>query len=145
MSKLSDQAAEEFLKGYNCAQAVLGSFAEKYGMRKEQAYEVATGFGGGIRCGEVCGAVTGGVLVIGLKYGNSTQAEGNTKMLCYRKTTEFINLFRERKGSIVCRELLCCDIGLPGKMEYAAEAGLFQKICPEMIREAVEILEELGY
>ena len=145
MSKLSEQAVEIFFEGFNCAQAVLGSFSERYGMKKEDAYRIATGFGGGIRCGEVCGAVAGAVLVIGLKYGNDTQEEGNTKSLCYQKTVEFNNLFRERKGSIVCRELLHCNIAVPEEYKAATEAGLFKTVCPEMIKEAVEILEELGY
>lgn len=145
MSVLSEQAVGKFNEGYNCAQAVLSSFSEKYGMKQDDAYKISTGFGGGIRCGEACGAVTGGVLVIGLKYGNSTQEEGNTKMLCYQKTTEFTGIFTKRNGSIVCRELLDCNIGDPEKMKLAADLGLFKKVCPKMIKDAVEILEELGY
>jgi len=145
MSGLSEQAVERFHEGYNCAQAVLSVFSEKYGMKKEDAYRIATGFGGGMRCGEACGAVTGGILVIGLKYGNSTLEEGNTKMLCYEKTTEFTNVFRERKGSVVCRDLLGCDIRKPDERKYATENGLFKSICPDLIKEAVEILEELEY
>lgn len=145
MSKRSEQAAEKFFEGFNCAQIVLGSFSEKYGMKQEEAYRIATGFGGGIRCGEVCGAVAGAVLVIGLKYGSDTQKEGNTKPLCYQKTVEFTDLFRQRKGSIICKELLDCNIAEPEKMKFANESGLFKRICPEMIKEAVEILEELGY
>ena len=138
MSKLSDNAVEHFSKGYNCSQIVLGSFYEKYGMKQEQAFAMATGLGGGARFGEICGAVSGGILVVGLKYGKD-------KPLCYQRTTEFINEFRSRRGNIVCRELLGCDIGKPEVMKRAAESGLFKKMCPIMIREAVEILEEMGY
>lgn len=145
MSLLSDSAIELFYQGFNCSQAVLGSFCEKYGMKQEDAFAISTGLGGGIRCGETCGAVTGGVLVVGLKYGNRNQDEDNSKSLCYQKTTEFINKFRERNGSIVCRDLLGCDIGNKEGMSQAIESGLFKKICPEMIRVAVEILEELNY
>lgn len=145
MSIRSEQAVEKFFEGYNCAQVVLGAFSEQYGMKREDAYRMATGFGGGIRSGDTCGAVIGAVLVIGLKYGNYTQEEGNTKSLCYQKTAEFTSLFRQRKGSIVCRELLNCNIADPEKMKFAAETGLFKEICPKMIKEAVEILEELGY
>lgn len=145
MSVLSDRAVELFFEGFNCSQAVLGSFCEKYGMEQEKAFALATGLGGGIRCGEACGAVTGAVLVVGLKYGNSNQQEGNSKALCYEKTTEFINKFKERKGSIVCRDLLGYDIGKQEEMAKAAEKGIFKEICPRMVREAVEILEELNY
>lgn len=145
MSVLSETEVKKFEEGFNCAQIVLGSFSEKYGMKQEDAYRIATGFGGGIRCGETCGAVAGAVLVIGLKYGNNTQEVGNTKSLCYQKTVEFTELFRQRKGSIVCRELLDCNIAEPEKMKFANESGLFKRVCPNMIKEAIEILEELGY
>lgn len=145
MSKLSEQSVKKFYEGYNCAQIVLSSFCEKYGMSQADAYKIATGFGGGARCGELCGAVAGGILVIGLKYGNCTQDDGNTKMLCYQKTSEFTELFKQRKGSIVCRDLLHCDIGNPDGMKYATEKGIFKQVCPEMIEEAIVLLEELGY
>lgn len=145
MSKLSNRAEELFYEGFNCSQAVLGSFCEKYGMKQEDAFAIATGLGGGIRCGEVCGAVSGAVLVIGLKYGNKNQNEGNSKALCYAKTTEFINRFKERKGSIVCRELLGYDLSKEGEMKEAAEKEVFKEVCPKMIKEAVEVLEELNY
>ncbi len=145
MSKLSESEVKKFDEGYNCAQIVLGAFSEKYGMKQEDAYRVGTGLGGGIRCGEACGAVVGAVLVIGLKYGNKNMEAGNTKLLCHQKTVEFTEQFRKKKGSIVCRELLDCDIADPNKMKLAAETGLFKKVCPVMIKEAIEILEELGY
>lgn len=145
MSKLSEQEVKKFNEGYNCAQIVLGSFSQKYGMKQEDAYRIATGFGGGLRCGETCGAVVGAVLVIGLKYGNENQEEGNTKTLCYQKTVEFTEAFRKKQGSIVCKELLNCDISNPDNMKFAAETGLFKEICPLMIKEAIEILEDLGY
>lgn len=145
MSKLSDRAIELFYEGFNCSQAVLGSFCEKYGMKQEDAFAIATGLGGGIRCGEVCGAVSGAVLVIGLKYGNKNQDKGNSKALCYEKTKEFINMYKERKGSIVCRQLLGYDLNQEEEMKEAAEKGIFKEICPKMIKEAIEILEKLNY
>lgn len=145
MSILSEQAVKKFSEGFNCAQVVLSAFSEKYWISQADAYKIATGFGGGARNGELCGAVTGAIMVIGLKYGNSALDEGNTKLLCYQKTTEFTKLFQQRKGSIVCRELLSCDIGNPDGMKYATEQGLFQQVCPEMIKETIALLEELGY
>lgn len=82
---------------------------------------------------------------IGLKYGNADQKEGNTKALCYEKTTEFLNIFKEKQGSIVCKDLLGCDIGKEEGMAKAIETGIFMKICPIMVREAVELLEALDY
>lgn len=145
MSELSKTATGKFSNGFNCAQAVLSSFCKKYGISKEDAYRISTGLGGGLRCGEVCGAVTGAILVIGLKYGNTDLKDGNTKELCYQKTVEFTQLYKERKNTIVCRDLLGIDISTPENRQHAKQTGLFSTICPELIKLAVELLEELGY
>ncbi len=145
MSSLADNAVELFFKGLNCSQVVLGSFCEKYGMKQEQGFAIGTGLGGGIRQGEACGAVTGAVLVIGLKYGNSNDQEQDKKALCFEKTSEFLQLFQEKQGSIVCRDLLGYDLGKKDEREMATQKDIFRTICPIMIRTAIELLEELGY
>ena len=66
-----EQAVERFKSGFNCSQAVLGSYCEQFGLDCEKAYKVATGFGGGMHIDSVCGAVTGAFMVLGLKYGNT--------------------------------------------------------------------------
>jgi len=138
MSINSEEAKELFLDGYNCSQAVLATFSEKYSMSKIQAFSIACGFGGGVRAGEICGAVSGAVFVIGLKYG----AE---KTVCYEKTVEFHNAFRQKNGSIVCRDLLGYDISTELGMNTAKKKGLFKTTCIDMVTDAVEILESLGY
>ena len=72
MSVKSEEAVEQFKKGFNCSQAVLGSFSEQFGLDCDKACKAATGFGGGMRMGGTCGAVTGTFMVLGLKYGIST-------------------------------------------------------------------------
>jgi len=138
MSMQSDEAKELFLKGYNCSQAMLATFSEKYGLSKAQALSIACGFGAGVRVGEICGAVSGAVLIIGLKYGSE-------KSICYEKTVEFNNAFRQKNGYIVCRDLLGYDISTEIGMNTAKEKGLFNTTCVDMVTNAVEILELLGY
>ncbi len=144
MSQASEQAVEDFKNGFNCAQAVLGALCERYDLEKEQAFRITSGLGGGMRCGEACGAVVGGVLLLGLRYGFSDAGEGNKKEVCYQKTVEFTENFKRKNGSIVCRELLGFDVAVPDEYAQAKELGLFQKICPVMIAEAVDILEKMG-
>ena len=67
MSEKSEQAVERFKRGFNCSQAVLGSYCREFGLDCEQAFRIATGFGGGMRMAETCGAVTGAFMVLGLK------------------------------------------------------------------------------
>ncbi|HAN20100.1 MAG: hypothetical protein A2Y15_05400 [Clostridiales bacterium GWF2_36_10] len=145
MSKKVESAIDLFSNGSNCSQAVFATFCENYGINKEQAFKIACGFGGGIRSGEVCGAVSGAVMVIGLKYGNENFDDLEVKKLCCAKTVEFINCFKVKYNSIVCRELLGIDIFVGDGMKLANEKGLFKTTCVDMIRSAVEILEEQGY
>lgn len=81
-----------------------------------------------MRGGEVCGAVSGAILVIGLKYGQADIENKAAKATCYAKTIEFTKLFKERNGSIICKDLLGCDLGKEGEWERAAKEGIFKKV-----------------
>ena len=138
-----ERAVDRFKKGFNCSQAVLGSYCEQFGLDCEQAFKVATGFGGGMRMAETCGAVTGALMVLGLKYGNITAEDKEAKAKTYERIVEYTNRFKARNGSVVCKKLLGCDISRPDGMKKAQEDGLFDSICPKMVRDASEILEEM--
>lgn len=143
MSTKSEEAVERFKKGFNCSQAVLGSYSKQLGLDCEKAFKVATGFGGGMRMGDTCGAVTGAFMVLGLKYGNTTAEDKEAKAKTYKKVKEYTNRFKARNDYIMCRELLGCDLSTPEGMKEAQDKGLFSSICPRMVLEAVEILEEM--
>ena len=138
-----EQAVERFKNGFNCCQAVVGNYSEQFGLDSGQASKVATGFGGGMRMGETCGAVTGAFMVLGLKHGNTTAEEKEAKARTYEMVIEYTNRFKARNGSVTCKELLDCDISRPDGMKAAQEDGLFDSICPKMVRDASEILEEM--
>ena len=143
MSKKVKKAVEKFEKGFNCSQAVLSSYSEQYGLDCERAYKVATGFGGGMRMGDICGAVTGAFMVLGLKYGNTTAEDRQDKAKTYEKVEEFTKRFKARNGSVMCSKLLDCDVSSPEGRKQAQEKGLYSSICPKMIQDAAEILEEM--
>lgn len=143
MSTKSEEAVERFKKGFNCSQAVVGSFSEQFGLDCDKACKVATGFGGGMRMGGTCGAVTGAFMVLGLKYGNRTAEDKEGKIKTYKKIEEYTTRFKTRHGSVACRELLDCDISTPEGMKEAQDKGLFSSTCPLMVQDAVEILEEM--
>ena len=138
-------AAELFAQGFNCSQAVFAVFAEKYGLSKETALKIGCGFGGGMRNAEICGAVTGATMVIGLRYGHTNGKDDENKSLCYNKTKEFTDNFKAKNNSIICRDLLGIYIFNGDGMAIAGEKNLFKTTCVNMICNAVEILEELGY
>lgn len=145
MSIKSDNAKELFSIGYNCSQAVSAVFADDYGIGQNEILKIACGFGGGMRNSEVCGAVSGAIMVIGMKYGNGSDNSPENKTLCYQKTLEFTKKFSEYNKSIICREILGVDIFKDDGMKIAQERNLIQTKCIDMIVSAVNLLEELGY
>lgn len=145
MSERMDYAEKLFRSGFNCSQSVLGVFSEKYALNQKDAFKLACGLGGGMRNGEVCGAVSGAVLVIGLKYGHCDEGDTIAKSKCYEKTVEFTKAFTCENKSIVCKEILAYDISTEEGMSKAKESGLFTTTCVDMIRSAVHILETQGY
>ena len=130
-------------KKYNCAQSVLFAFADDVGIDKDTALKAATCFGGGMRCGEVCGAVTGVLMAIGMKYGSSAENDETGKYPAYKKEMEFVKKFKEKHGTLLCRELLKMDVSRPEGMREAMQKGLHKSVCANAIVTAVDIAEEL--
>jgi C_GCAxxG_C_C family probable redox protein len=141
MSK-SLEAVKIFNSGFNCAQAVLAAFCEPLGLDRPTALKVASGFGGGLGAqGEICGALTGAIMALGLKFG-SGEADAAAKAETYRKTRQLAEEFKLRTGSLYCRDLLGFDLGTPQGQIQAKVPGSFEK-CDDFVRIAAEILEEM--
>lgn len=132
-----------FMQGIDCSQVVTGAFAEKMGMTEGQARKVSSCFGGGMMCGETCGAVTGALMVIGMVYGHSREGDQSQKEIMAAKTGEFKKLFGEKYSSCICRELLGHDISKPGEMEKVLEKGLMFDFCPRVVEDTIDILEKI--
>lgn len=145
MGSRDEKAAELFANGYNCAQAVLGAFCEEAGLDRGTALKLANGFGGGMRCGEICGAVSGAVMVIGLKCGFHIEKDLEQKAFCNAKTYEFIERFAKDNGSVLCRDLLGVDIRRPEDHGTPLSREAHQRICPNMIKAAVRLLERMAF
>jgi len=144
MNTRPEQAVNIFKEGSNCSQAVISVYAEEFGLSQKMALKIAQGFGGGMgRMALTCGAVTGAFIVLGLKYGNADINDKGAKERIYGLVREFSRRFESRNSSIVCRELLGCDISTPEGVLTAKENSLFISVCPKMVREAVEILDEM--
>ena len=145
MKTKSDAALEKFLSGYNCAQAVLYAYGPELGLDSERALKLATGLGAGMgRRGEVCGAVTGGILVLGLKYGRGGQQDRSATEQTYQKTQELMAGFEQRHGSCNCRLLLeGCDLRTAEGQQYFKERDLLHKTCKGCVQTVAEILAGL--
>ena len=145
MSPREEEAIELFANGYNCAQAVIGVFCEENGLDRNTAFKLANGFGGGVRCGEICGAVSGAILVIGLKCGFYIEKDFAKKFYCNDKTYEFMEKFREEHGSIICRDLLGVDIRCPNDHTTPSAKEAHKAICPKLVATAVRIFESMDF
>lgn len=144
MSRM-EQAVRMFEQEFSCSQSVFSAFADPADIPRETALRVASGFGGGLaRTGDTCGAVTGAIMALGLRHcGVPAEADPLAKQRTYPPVQEFLARFRARHDSIVCRDLLGIDIGVPEGLQSASEQGLFKSRCPLFVRTAAEILEEL--
>jgi C_GCAxxG_C_C family probable redox protein len=133
--------------GYGCAQSVLVAYAPDYDLSEEMALRIATGFGSGMgRMCEVCGALTGAFMVVGLAHGkvatDGRKYGANTEET-YRLVADLAERFSERNGAILCRELLGYDLSDPAQRTEAAAQGVFVTRCGRYIQDAVELLEEV--
>ncbi len=139
-----ERAASLFEQGFSCSQSVFSAYADRFGLDAEMALRVSGAFGGGMgRMGATCGAVTGALMVIGLKYAKTRPEDDESKERTYALVQQFAERFRQRNGSTVCRDLLGYDLSTPEGRQQVEELGISQTLCPRLVRSAVEILEEI--
>ena len=138
-----EKALQYFSDKFHCSQSVLAAFAPELGLTEEQALKLGACFGAGMRKGEVCGACTGALMVLGLMYGQSDKDDLESRMRANKVNVEMMNGFAENNGSYICNELLGCDIRTEEGVKEAREKGLFTDFCPKMVADAVDLLEEI--
>jgi len=143
MNKI-EQAVSRYEQGFACSQAILSTFGEEFGLDPNLALKITDPFGAGMRgLSETCGSVTGSLMVIGLKYGRTLADDLAAKEKSVLIVQEFVNRFKQRQGTIVCRELLGLDISIPEQHEMADNQGFFKTKCPNFVKDAAEILIEI--
>lgn len=144
--ELCNKAAAYFHEGYNCTQAVLMALCEQMCGGNEFVPKIATGFGGGIgRCGSVCGALIGSVMAVGIKFGVN-ELNPEKKVEVSKLSAKLYRQFEKQHGTVLCRELLHCDLSNPEDSARASREKLFEKECPRFVRTAIQDflqLEEL--
>ena len=135
-------AAELFLKGYNCSQSVVVAFCDVTGMTPRHAAMISSSFGGGMgRMREVCGAVSGMLLLAGFLYGYDTPGDDESKRKHYQLVQTLAGKFREQEHSIICREILKNPPSDPNPTPRTAE--FYQnRPCARLVAFAADILDE---
>lgn len=144
MSKKGDLAECLFKKGYNCSQAVLCAFCDETGLSRETSQMLSSSFGGGMgRMREVCGAVSGMFMVIGLLCGYTDESDSKEKAQHYALIQELASKFKEQNGSIICRELLGLNTNevCPPVPDKRTDTYYKKRPCSELVRIAAEITE----
>jgi C_GCAxxG_C_C family probable redox protein len=141
MATPAEIAVTIFSQNFNCSQSVFSAFAPQFVLDRVTALKLASPFGGGVaRRGEICGAVTGALLALGLAHGAETPAG---KEEIYRLSQEFMRLFEKKNKSVLCRDLIACDLNTPAGYQSATEKKVFTTICPVLVQDAVEIVQKL--
>lgn len=153
MGSKKEAAQSYFKQGYNCAQAVFLAYAGEYGINEEDAVRMSAGFGGGMgRMREVCGAVSGMVMVAGLESGTLDPKDAVGKKKNYEMVQEMSRLFKEKNGSIVCRELLGLEQKKPelsaasndsAEPEPRTEQYYKKRPCVDLIGDACEVIDQV--
>ncbi len=129
---------------YHCTQALFGAFAADLGLDLKTAFKISTCFGGGMRCGNTCGCITAGLLVLGMTFGFYNSSDTEQEAYGNKKTEEFIRRFSERmNGKVNCRDILGKDISIPDEMAEIRKNGLILKKCPEALEASIDILEDM--
>lgn len=140
----ADDAHRTFLKRFTCSASVLSAFSGDLGLSPDVAKKIACGFGAGIsKTGNICGAVSGAIMVIGLAYGKAGEGDDASTEKTRALVRQFIREFAEKNGSINCTELLGYNLSDPDEYEAARESGIFIDKCPLLVRDAADILEKI--
>jgi C_GCAxxG_C_C family probable redox protein len=137
------EALELFKSGFHCSQAVIAVFSEESGLSRETALKIACPFGGGIGgYGRTCGAITGAIMVIGLKYGSAKASDMEARALTRNKTRELLERFERIHGSCNCNELVGFDRSNLSAAELKSRLPYFHDTCPKFLETAISFLEE---
>ena len=139
----AEKAVNYFSQKLHCSQSVLAAFATECGITEEEALRLGSCFGGGMRKGEVCGAVTGALMVLGLLYGQKSAGDTEGRQLSNKVNDLMMDRFKEKCGSYICNDLLGCDIASEEGHQFCVDNKLFTDFCPKMVAAAVEVVEEI--
>jgi C_GCAxxG_C_C family probable redox protein len=140
----SDDALASFRSGFTCSSAVFSTFSAELGLDPEAAKKISCGFGAGIsKTGNICGAVSGAIMVIGLKYGKTKEGDDAATEKTRALVRKFMQEFTERHGSVNCTELLGYNLSKPEEYDKARDCKLFVTKCPELVGDAAAILEKI--
>jgi C_GCAxxG_C_C family probable redox protein len=143
-ANLVEEAVSQLGQKFNCAQAICSTFGPTLGLPRSTALAMSCALGAGVAYeSEVCGAVSGALLMIGLKFGGALESDLKEKAEVMNRAKDFVARFKSANGSIVCRQLLGSDLRTAEGLKCARDEGLFLKMCPGLVRSSAATLAEI--
>ncbi|MBN1767864.1 MAG: C_GCAxxG_C_C family protein [Prolixibacteraceae bacterium] len=143
--KPAEQAQKYFADNFSCSQSVLAAFAPNLGLSVDDSLKVACAFGAGMgRTQQTCGAVTGALMALGLKYGKGINDNNEKKEQTFAMTKILIDKFAQIHGSVNCRELLDgLNMNISDELECIQKEKMFETRCPNYVATAAQLVEQL--
>ena len=141
--KTATESQADFKRLIVCAQQVFAHFADRLGIAPELALRTASCFGSGLGRADVCGCVTGGLMVLGLAHGNAGAWSREEQRVLYARRDAFTGAFARAHGGLLCREILGYDLTIPDQRAVIVDKGLFTSVCAPLVCATCDMLEDL--
>jgi len=144
-TKRYNKAIKIYKKAFNCSQSIFAAYRQEDKLDEASALKLATIFGAGVACTgkDLCGAVTGGLMAISMKYGKADEKDNESKTRTYELGKKFMDDFARINGSCICMEIIGINIGTKENLEKANKTGLFATKCLDAVKSSAKLLDEI--
>lgn len=141
----TDKALSYFKNNYNCSQSVFVAFSDDFNIPESQCLKIACAFGAGMgRQQHTCGAITGALMALGMKFGKDIEDDDSQKIKTYKKTITLFEEFKKIHGSTNCKELLNnLDFKNDADYQKMIEMKIFDNKCNKYVEDAVKLTDKL--
>ena len=141
----ANKSMKYFLSGCRCSEAILLSYGRDFGFGDNTAMKVGCALGGGLgSAGDLCGAVTSSIIILGLKYGRVRKDDAAKRKATDRRVKKFLREFQARHGALRCNDLIGFDRSSAAGHASAERSGVFETLCPKLVRDAALLLEKIA-
>jgi C_GCAxxG_C_C family probable redox protein len=140
-----EKAISYFKQSFNCSQAVFTAFRQEDAIDENAALRLSTVFGAGVACTGtgLCGAVSGALMAISMKYGREDVSGVDAKLKTYEMAKKFMDDFKTAQGSCICEEIIKINIGTPENLKKAADMKIFETKCLDAVKTSADLLEKI--
>lgn len=138
----SEDVIRLYKEGYDCAQCILKAMNDRIDFDEDTALKAISCMGMGLLEGNICGAVLGGLAVIGLRYGSSAP-DSSSRGITIIKRAQFLTEFKKKYNGLTCPEIMGLDVRKDEDNLRAYKEGIYEHFCPKMASDILEILNRI--